>query len=274
MKFLCEIMNVNRSGYYKWILRKEHPNRYESDRKLLTELLLEQHEKHKSYGYHRLAVLIRNQTGWLFSDNLAHKCCKHAQIKSRARKNGYQKSGEEHILFPNMVAGKWNASKPMELVASDMTYLKHRGKLYEWTYFLDTFNNEIIASSISSRHGDSRPYFQCLEQFLKKIEEQSAPVTLHTDQGSIYSSKAFRNAHKDYTITRSMSRAGTPTDNPVIEAINGWIKDEIRTDFKFDEANTVSRFLDEYIFYFNNLRPAAALKYKTPIQFKTELGFG
>jgi len=59
----------------------------------------------------------------------------------------------------------------------------------------------------------------------------------------------------------------------VIEAINGWIKDEIRTDFKFNEANSVSRFLDEYIFYFNNLRPAAALKYKTPIQYKAELGF-
>jgi transposase InsO family protein len=71
-----------------------------------------------------------------------------------------------------------------------------------------------------------------------------------------------------------MSRAGTPTDNPVIEAINGWIKDEIRTDFNFNEVPNVSRFLRDYIFYFNYQRPAAALDYKTPIQFKTELGFG
>ena len=267
-------MNANRSGYYKWILRKGRPNRYESDRKLLTELLLEQHEKHKSYGYHRLAVLIRNQTGWIFSDNLAHKCCKYADIRSRARKYRYSKSGEEHVLFPNLVAGKWNASEPMALIASDMTCLKHRDKMYEWTYFLDTFNNEIISSAVSSKPGDAKPYYNCLEQFLKKIEEQSTPVILHTDQGGVYSSKAFHNAHKDYTIIRSMSRAGTPTDNPVIEAINGWIKDEIRTDFKFDEANSVSRFLDDDIFYFNNLRPAAALQYKTPIQFKSELGFG
>jgi transposase InsO family protein len=267
-------MNINRSGYYKWILRKSFLNRYESDRKLLTELLLEQHRKHKSYGYRRLAVLVRNQTGWIFSDNLAHKCCKHAQIKSQARNYRYRKSGEEHFLFPNLVAGKWNSTKPMELVASDMTCLKHRGKLYEWTYFLDTFNNEIIASSISARHGDARPYFKCLEHFLKKVKEQSAPVTLHTDQGSVYSSKAFHNAHKDYTIIRSMSRAGTPTDNPVIEAINGWIKDEIRTDFNINEAPSIGQFLKEYISYFNNRRPASALNYKTPIQYKTELGFG
>lgn len=40
-------MSVNRSGYYKWIARKDKSNRYEQDRKILTELLLEQHKKLK-----------------------------------------------------------------------------------------------------------------------------------------------------------------------------------------------------------------------------------
>lgn len=76
-------MNVNRSGYYKWKARQGRKNRYEIDRKDLTKLLWEAHEKHRSYGYHRLATVIRNETGWLFSDNLAHKCCKYAGIKAR-----------------------------------------------------------------------------------------------------------------------------------------------------------------------------------------------
>ena len=58
-------------------------------------------------------------------------------------------------------------------------------------------------------------------------------TTLHTDQGSIYSSAAFANAHKDYTIKRSMSRIATPTDNPKIEALNGWIKRELACDFSY-----------------------------------------
>jgi putative transposase len=53
---------------------------------MLTNLLNEEHEKHPSYGYHRLAHLIRKNTGWMFSDNLAHKCCKNAAIRSTARK--------------------------------------------------------------------------------------------------------------------------------------------------------------------------------------------
>ena len=41
-------MSVNRSGYYKWLTRKDNPNRYERDIMILTELLLEQHKKHKT----------------------------------------------------------------------------------------------------------------------------------------------------------------------------------------------------------------------------------
>ena len=52
----------------------------------MTELLSEAHEAHPSHGYHRLARDVFRQTGWIFSDNLAHKCCKAAGIHSRARK--------------------------------------------------------------------------------------------------------------------------------------------------------------------------------------------
>lgn len=97
-----------------------------------------------------------------------------------------------------------------------MTMIRHKGRRYEWTFILDVFNNEIIASHISGRIGDGRPYFRCLEELKQLVKEQREPVTFHTDQGSIYSSKAFNDAYKGYNIIRSMSRVGTPTDNPVI----------------------------------------------------------
>ena len=65
IKVLCEMLNVNRSGYYKWKARQGTLNQYEQDRKDLTELLKEAHLKHKTYGYHRLADLIRKETGWV-----------------------------------------------------------------------------------------------------------------------------------------------------------------------------------------------------------------
>ena len=64
-----------------------------------------------------------------------------------------------------------------------------------------------------------------------KKEQTDDLIILHTDQGSVYSSKAYNKLLENYNISRSMSRAGTPTDNPVNESLNGWIKEELIVDF-------------------------------------------
>ena len=273
MTELCDLMGVNRSGYYKWRARKGIKNRYEKDRDLLTKLLMEVHMKHRSYGYHRLAAVVKRETGWLFSDNLAHKCCKYAGIRSRCNHYRWRPPKEEKETCPNLIKNNWNASRPLEIVVSDMTVLKLNGRKYEWTYLLDTFNNEIISSHLSSRHGDPKPYYSCLNDLIEKVKEQTKPVTLHTDQGSIYSSTAFFHAHRQYNIIRSMSRSATPTDNPIIEAINGWIKSEIYSEGWHRRYLNANEMINDFVEYFNNYRPAYALNYKSPVQYKTEQGF-
>jgi transposase InsO family protein len=266
-------MDVNRSGYYKWCKRQGKPNRYEQDQKLLTDLLHQVHGRFPSYGYHRLATVVRAETGWLFSDNLAHKCCKQAGIRSVLRRRNCVNRGAEHPIYPNKVKGQWNATRPLELVVSDMTRIKHKGDWFEWVYILDTFNNEIISHHLARTLGDTRPYFLCLEDLKQKIDKQTYPVLLHTDQGSVYSSRAFAKAHKEYTILRSMSRAGTPTDNPIIEAVNGWIKQEMYWDFNLHKSDDLYKAIDTFVTYYNNTRPAYALNYRSPVMFKTEQGF-
>ena len=157
-----------------------------------------------------------------------------------------------------------------------MTTLKVGTTYWEWTILLDTFNNEILAHSVTSQRGSNKPYYHCLEQLknmMDKREEQTSQVVFHTDQGAVYSSRAFCQAHHDYNILRSMSRGGTPTDNPIIEALNGWMKEELYLDFDLAHSHDVPALLDAYVDFFNNHRPAAALGYRSPVQFKTERGF-
>ena len=120
-------MGINRSGYYKWKSRQGKLNRYEQDRILLTQLLHEEHELHPSLGYHRLARNIFHNTGWVFSDNLAHKCCKAAGIRSKARKCRYRPPGEESIKYENLVKGHWNAKAPLQIVVSYLCFLVTAG---------------------------------------------------------------------------------------------------------------------------------------------------
>ena len=275
ISFLLSIMDINPSGYYKWLKRKGKLNRYEQNRSDLTTLLHEQSTRHKSWGYHRLAATIRQQTGWLFSDHLAHKCCKNAGIRSKARTCHYRKAGVESIRFPNLVKGNWNTKHPLSIVVSDMTCIHNKGTLYEWTLLLDTFNNEIIAHGLS-RNGDTMPYYHCLDVLKQKVgkkNEQATAVVLHTDQGAVYSSRAYQMNHADYNINRSMSRSATPTDNPIIEALNGWIKEELYLDFDLRHTDDLNGTLNRFVTYFNHDRLASALGYKSPVQFKIEQGF-
>ena len=107
-----------------------------------------------------------------------------------------------------------------------------------------------------------------------KKEEQKPQAVFRTGQGAVYSSRAFQHAHKDDSILRSMSRGGTQQIiNPIIEALNGWIKEELYLDFGLNEAENLPDLLNQYVYFFNNRRPAAALGYKSPVQYKTEPGF-
>jgi transposase InsO family protein len=70
-----------------------------------------------------------------------------------------------------------------------------------------------------------------------------------------------------------MSRGGTPTDNPVIEALNGWIKEELYQDFDLANTEDVHSLLDRYVAYYNEKRAAYSLNYKSPVQYRVEQGF-
>ena len=272
-------MNISRSGYYKWLKNKDILNQYEIDRIELEKLIRDIHKMKPSYGYHRINSRIKAETGWIVSDNLVHKVCKKLKIYSKAKHYAkYKKSGQESIKYPNLIKNNWNTTRPFEKVVSDSTKIWFKRKAYDWTYYLDTFDNSIVGSDVReyyygvSMSNHKAAYDDMINNKIKR-GYISQETIFHSDQGSIYSSIAFNNANKEYNIIRSMSRIGTPTDNPIIEAKNGWLKKEMYIDFKQENYENVYDYINAIIEDNNSFRPAYALKYKTPIQYRTELGF-
>lgn len=86
----------------------------------------------------------------------------------------------------------------------------------------------------------------------------------------MYTSKAFNELLPTYNIIRSMSRAGTPTDNGAMEAINSCIKAELFTDFHITDNENIQEDVSQYIKFFNEERPAYSLNHLTPKQFREQ----
>lgn len=269
VKKLCRIMDVNRSGFYKWKKRLEHP----SDRlKAFVDnimLFKEYHARYPSHGYRWLNAKIRLDTGLFMSDQYAHKCCKTAGIVSVSKHYRYKKPGDPFRIYPNLLMTGLNLDGPMQCIVSDMTAFYLKGIYHELTLYMDLWNNEILTYSLSERKGDRMTYINGLNALveLKKAHPELETV-LHTDQGSVYASKSFNELLPLYNIIHSMSRAGTPTDNAAMEAINGWIKAEIFNDFHLTGKEDIRDEVERYIVFFNEERPAYSLNYLTPKQYR------
>ena len=205
----------------------------------------------------------------MLSDPYAHKCCKTAGIKSKSKHYSYKKPGDPYKVYPNLLLTEMQIDGPMQCIVSDMTAFYVKGIYYELTLYMDLWNNEIISHALSARRGDRMTYISGLTDLieLKKLLPEHEMI-LHTDQRSVYSSKAFNELLPMYGITRSMSRAGTPTDNAAMEAINGWIKAEMFMDLHVTGDRPVQEEVDEYIYFFNEGRPAYSLNSLTPKQYR------
>lgn len=158
---------------------------------------------------------------------------------------------------------------PMQCIVSDMTAFYVKGTYYELTLYMDLWNNEIVIYSLSAKRGDRMTYISGLRDLIAwKEQHPEHQMILHTDQGSVYASKAYNDLLPMYGITRSMSRAGTPTDNAAMESVNGWIKAEMFMDLHVTGEKSIAEEGDDYIHFFNEYRPAYTLGYLTPKQYR------
>ena len=266
---LCEEMGIQRSSFYNW--KKHLADPAPRTKALVSAIILfqEYHLKFPSHGYRWLNAKIRLDTGQNMSDPYAHKCCKIAGIKSKAKHYKYKKPGDPFRIFPNLLTAELVITGPLECIVSDMTVFWVHGIYYELTLYMDLWNNEIVAHALSSKRGDRMTYISGLNDLIElKKQHPEYRMVLHSDQGSVYASKAFNELLPMYHIDHSMSRAGTPTDNAAMEAINGWIKAELFMDLHVTGEKPISEEIDEYITFFNEKRPAYSLGYLTPQQYR------
>ena len=272
--WLCEIFGLSRSGYYKWLQRKGQENRYQKTQRILDEHIAALHKAHPSSGYRALNARLRTETGWVVCDLCVLRSMQRLSIRAKVRKNrACARAGLEHTKFPNILARQFSAERPFCKVVTDITHFSYKKRNYAFVCFLDLFNNEILEWNV---HTDESMdlIIPPLRRLLKtKQMSTELPMLLHSDQGSQYSSAGFCALLKKYNVTQSMSRAGTPRDNAVMESVFGWFKDFLKADFFPYSSEPIEVVLAKAVHEFNFHRPSHKLHYKSPVQFKLEQGF-
>ena len=263
MVTLCELAGVSRSGYYKWRGRSKEPPH---DRKIVLELVSQTHKAHPSHGYRWVHAYLAMHKGITVSPEYIRRAFLYLNIESKTKHKARANKRAARDPYPNLIFSTWETvDKPRQVIVSDMFAFWTRLSYWELTLYFDVFTKQILGRGITRQRGYPGIYYDGLDQAIKKLDGlEGEPVVFHTDQGSVYTSKAYNEIIKDRNIVRSCSRAGKPTDNPVNESLNGWIKEELFLDFGLYDADDVVATIDTYIKFYNAERPSYTLGYDTP----------
>ena len=229
------------------------------------------HSHYPSQGYRTIADTLLNVYGWVVTDVAVWKSMKRLGIRGYLRKqNNPETEGTEHDRFPNELNRKFYSAKPMQKIVTDVTYIKHKSKWYYFACYLDLFNNEILDWELSDTF-DNFLVMKPAKRILEKAKSTDTPILLHSDQGVQYSSAGYCNLLKSYNVIQSMSRAGTPRDNAVIESFFGRFKDVLKSHFQYWKCDDLNNVIQQAVYYFNYIKPLRKLNKKPPVQYRLEL---
>lgn len=240
------------------------PNSYERTHQEMDGMITDVHKQHPSYGY-------RMETGRKVCGHCVMKSMQRLGIHSKARKRQSAYVGTEHAVYPNILSRQFHPDQPMQKVEVDICQFKGGGQRWYFITYLDMFNNEMLTWNLG-KQDDMSLVLPPLRRLLL-TKEPDSPLLIHSDQGSQFASYSYTKLLEDYGVTQSMSRAGTPRDNAVIESCFGWFKNMLYWDFNIRKSENVSATVARAVEQYNRFRPAFALDYKTPEQFKAAQGF-
>lgn len=219
---MCNILNINRSGFYAW-LKKQMSNRAIEDNRLLGKIKQFWLESGCTYGYRNITIDLKND-GEICGKNRIHRIMRANKIRALRgykRHRGF-KNSKQHPAAPNTLNREFTVDQPDQAWVTDFTYIRtYEGWLY-LTVVIDLFSRKVIGWTMKS----SPKADLVIDALLMAVwrRRPQAKVLVHSDQGIQYTSTDWRSFLKEHNLEASMSRKGNCHDNAVAESFFSLLK--------------------------------------------------
>lgn len=150
----------------------------------------------------------------------------------------------------NLLSRNFNREQPLDIIVSDLTYVRVGTNWCYTCLVIDLWNREIIGWA-TGRHKDAKLVKQALQSIPYRLD---AVRVFHTDRGSEFDNQLIDEALRAFEIDRSLSAKGCPYDNAVNEATNHILKTEFIYQHQFINLRQLNVLLADYIHWYNYKR--------------------
>ena len=267
LPFLCQVLEVSRSGYYAWLTRPISKHEREEGR-LETEIKAAHKRTRRTYGAERLQKDLAAH-GVKVGICRIRRIRKKLGIRCKQVKKFKTTTNSQHTLpvAENILGQDFAVMGPNEAWVSDLTYVPtDEGWLYLAGH-KDLFNGEIVGYALGSRMTTDLVAGSLLKGIGTK--RPAAGLIHHSDRGSQYCNPRYQKLLEGFGIKPSMSRKGNCYDNAPMESFWGTMKNELVHHRRYGTRAEAIADITEYIeIFYNRERRQKRLGYLSPAAYE------
>jgi putative transposase len=262
-------MQVSKSAYYDWVKRPA---------KIISARTLHLHRRTKKlFELSRESLGCREMTKNLRAEGFqvglyrVRRLMKTLGLKVTQRL-AYKittKRKFSDAVADNLLNQNFNPTGPNQVWAGDVTYLKTGEGWMYLAIVMDLYSRRIVGW-----HIDKRMTTDLISKALIKAYGLRRPpkgVVFHSDRGSQYTSRKYKNLLKGYGIRASMGDVGACWDNAVVERFFGSLKHDWIFKVHQPTREHMKKDVAAYMRYYNLERLHTANDDMSPINYETSL---
>jgi putative transposase len=272
VRWLCEIMEVAPSGYYRW--RQRRPSaREREDAELEQEILTSHRKSRHTYGAPRILKDLQER-GRCISKRRCGRLMRQLNIRGRKRhrrKPRTTDSGHGRPTPPNQRLKQEPPTGPNQVWVTDITAIQTtEGWLY-LAAILDLWSRKVVGWACAPTMVAGLVILALQRALLHRRVPKG--LLHHSDQGSQYVDEDYIRMLSDHGIVRSMSRRGNCYENAEIESFWSTLKSDTGLDqiVFLSQSETELAVFDYIETFYNPTRRHSSLGQVSPVAFENQI---
>ena len=269
----CRALGVSQSWFYKWRGGMLPPQVARRDRlKAEVAHLFAVHQG--KYGSPRITADLRD-AGWRVSQNTVAALMREAQLAARAKKRrrATTRPGKGRWRAPDLVRRDFPATKLNRKWFGDGTEIATGEGRLHLVSVLDVASRRVLGFALGERH-DAQLAYGALAMAIAVRGGHVPGVIFHTDQGSEYTARLFRETCQRLGVRQSMGRTGSALDNAIIEAWHSTLEFELRSVEHFATKAAARARVSAWVEDYNHRRRHSACRMMSPVDYERALTAG
>jgi len=258
----CRVLEVSVAGYHEHFVRKASATqrRHLSDEALLVHIKAIHAETRAGYGWPRTwkELLAR---GIRVGKERVQKLMKIHGIRAKGRRRFKVTTDSNHDLpiAPNLLERQFTVAQPDKVWAGDITYIATDEGWLFLAVVIDLFSRQVIGWSLRQDMTRDIVIDALRMAWFKRHPSKQAGLIFHSDRGSQYASKDFRDVLTEY---------GNCWDNACSETLFGSLKVERLHGQRFKTRRQAMDEVIAWMFWYNRTRLHSTLAYVSPMRFE------